>query len=150
MFDFTFEEWYWLCSVALIMGTIWHLYDLRLKQAKKVITHHEAKLAAAKKCAATKKAKLSHLQTEAVRTRLMLDAWLLRNPRATLSHPGAKVVLIHHMNALHAYHEAEGTFTYAYPGETIRHYDSPYWRAVWHVYHHGRVRSLPSCPLESF
>ncbi len=145
MFDFTFEEWYWLCSVALIMGTIWHLRSLQLQKAQKVIAERKAHLARTKE----KEANLARLRNEVVRTRYMLDAWLIRHGEATLRHPGAKVHLIIHMNALRAYHEADGGATYSNPGETVRQYDNPYWRAVWHIYHHGNVRCLPPCPFES-
>ena len=80
-----------------------------------------------------KQAQLAHLGSEVVRTRLMVDAWLSRFPNATLRHPGAKIVLIAHMDALRAYHELAGSVQYVYPRETVKQYDNAYWRAVWHV-----------------
>ncbi len=147
MFNFTPEEWYWLCGVAVIVATAHHQFSRYVECVRKerAIRRAEMELNTlrAKKSTIEKR----RLATEVVRTRLMVDAWLLRNPHADLR--GGKGVLAEHVNALRAYHKHMGTFSYKYPGETTLHYDSPYWRAIWHVYHHGRVRCLPPCPLEA-
>lgn len=145
MTKFNFDEWYVIVSIALFAGTVWHVREKRMREILWQKRRHDERIAREKE----RLAKLALLSTEVVRTRLIVDAWLLRHPNASLRHPGAKVVLITHMNALREYHEMEGCKHYLYPSETVRQYDNAYWRAVWHVYGHGNTRTLPKCPLES-
>ena len=149
MFDLSFWDWYWIIGTALVIGTAHYLIVANIERERirrAQVAHEEQSL---KLCLKQQKAKLYALRTEVVRTRYMVDAWLSRNPRATLRHPGAKIVLHDHMNALRAFFDHEGCVQYASPDETAKQYDNPYWRAVWHIYHHGNVRALPPCPLES-
>lgn len=149
MFDLTYDEWYLLVAFAIVAGSIQYQIEAfkekrRLRIKKNALTEELGRLRAKQRLS-----KQYALRTEVVRTRYMVDAWLLRHPNATLRHPRAKIVLRDHMNALKAFLEHEGCVQYTYPDETAKQYDNPYWRAVWHIYHHGNVRALPPCPLES-
>lgn len=148
MFNLTYDEWYWLIAFAVVAGSIQYQVGVfkeqrRLRIEKSALTE-TLRLLREKKKEATRYA----LRTEVVRTRYMVDAWLLRHPHATLRHPGAKIVLHDHLNALKEFFEHEECFQYTYPDGTAKQYDNPYWRAVWHIYHHGNARALPSCPFD--
>ena len=148
MLDLTYSEWYLLIAFAIVAGSIqYHIGALkeqrRLRIEKNALTEEFDRLRAKQKLA-----KQYALRTEVVRTRYMVDAWLLRHPSATLRHPGAKIVLNDHLNALRAFFDHEGCVQYTYPDTVAKQYDNAYWRALWHVYHHGNVRNLPPCPLE--
>lgn len=148
MFEFTFEEWYWLVAIAILFGTIHHRFivarELRRRRAAEAVKREKAAVLRVKKQRTTQYA----LRTEVVRTRYMVDAWLVRHPNATLRHPGAKVVLHWHISALRTFFEHEGCREDVCMVSTLKQYDDEYWRAVWRVYHHGNVRQLPPCPLE--
>lgn len=151
MLGLSFEEWYWLVSVALIMGTIHHLLATAQENKKAHIAkaHRHAEFERYRKVRHT--AKVSQLTSEVPRTRLMLESWILRHPHASLRHPGAKIALWEHVVALRAIHETLGTPSYRYPEDTagawMIQFDDPYWRAIWHLYTSGGpFRKLPSIP----
>jgi|GEM_PF-5377659 len=140
------SEWYWAISFAVVMGTAHHsLVRLSVERCMRhaaYVKHENLK----KKRGKEHSLALANLSTEVVRSRLMVDAWILRNPRAGTR--GGKYVLYAHLKALRAYHRQKGTLRYFYPESVEEQYDDPYWRAVWHVTHSGCKQTIPPCPLE--
>ena len=144
MMDFSFDEWFVIVSIALFAGTVWHVRAKRTREIARQKRKYDDRILREKRHAL----QMAHLRTEVLRTRLIVDAWLLRHPEATTRHPGAKIVLVAHMDALRAYYVAEGCIESLGPTETVKHYNNVYWRAVWQAYSLGNVRILPPCPYE--
>lgn len=145
MFDLTFDEWYGLISSAVLFGTVWHIYDVQKREMKQQQERYE------RECMRTKRreAKIKDLTTEVLRSRYVVDAWLLRNPTLSLCHPDAKVVMADHLKALQSFHEFAGR-KHSHTWDTsVTQYDDPYWRAIWHIVLANRhIRDLPPLPFE--
>ena len=145
MFDLSFDEWYLVISVAVLFGTAWHVYDVRRRELKQHRERCEREHVHTKK----RVAKIAELTTEVLRTRYMVDAWLLRNPTLSLCHPDAKGVMAQHLTALRAFHEFAGRKHSRDWDPSVTQYDDPYWRAIWHIALANRhVRDLPPLPFE--
>jgi len=145
MFDLTFDEWYVIASIALLFGTIWHVYDVRRREMNRQKERHERERIRTKK----REAKIKDLTTEVLRTRYVVDVWLLRNPTLSLCHKSAREVLGQHLTALRQFHEFAGRKHYREWDKGVTQHDDPYWRAIWHIALANRhVRELPPLPFE--
>ncbi len=145
MLSFSFDEWFGIFSIALFAGTVWHVRAMRTREIARQKRKYEERILREIRDTL----QMAHLRTEVLRTRLIVDAWLGRHPKANMSHPGAKIVLIAHMDALRACNDAEGCVRSLAPTETVKQYNNVYWRAVWLAYSLGGVRTLPPCPYET-
>ena len=145
MFDLSFDEGYWVVSCALLFGTVWHVCDRYRREVRKFAERHERERVRAKK----REVKIGELTTEVVRTRYVLDAWLLRNPTVSLCHGSAREVLSQHLAALRAFHEFVGRKQHREWDTSVTQHDDPYWRAIWHIALANRhVPELPPLPFE--